>query len=223
MFYQDADPLGAILLTNYTITKAPEVNRKHTFKAVKYGQRTYMFQAESEADMNRWANAMSCAATANTKVISNEYIEPCIMRPTISTTIPFFQTYYRPQRSWGKVIFSQASVILFTGRVCLSACWDTTPRTGTPGDQAGTPLGPGRHPSGTRQAPPDQASPRPSTPPKDQSGTPPTRQVPPPPSRAYWEIRSTSGRYASYWNALLFTGILVWHFSTISSFTALRK
>ena len=40
---------------------------------------------------------------------------------------------YLPQRSWGKVIFSQASVILFTGicdsvhrgRVCLSACWDT--------------------------------------------------------------------------------------------------
>ena len=37
--------------------------------------------------------------------------------------------YYRPQRSWGKVIFSQASMILFTGGVCLSACWDTTPRT----------------------------------------------------------------------------------------------
>ena len=36
---------------------------------------------------------------------------------------------YRPQRSWGKVIFSQACVILFTGGggVCLSACWDTTP------------------------------------------------------------------------------------------------
>ena len=32
---------------------------------------------------------------------------------------------YRPQRSWGKVIFSQVSVILFTGGVCLSACWNT--------------------------------------------------------------------------------------------------
>ena len=31
--------------------------------------------------------------------------------------------YYRPQRSWGKVIFSQASVILFTGGVCaIPAC-----------------------------------------------------------------------------------------------------
>ena len=27
--------------------------------------------------------------------------------------------YYRPQRSWGKVIFSQASVILLTGGGCL--------------------------------------------------------------------------------------------------------
>ena len=36
--------------------------------------------------------------------------------------------FYRPQRSCGKVIFSQASVILFTGGGCLpSACWDTHP------------------------------------------------------------------------------------------------
>ena len=27
------------------------------------------------------------------------------------------RTFYRPQRSWGKVIFSQASVILLTGGV----------------------------------------------------------------------------------------------------------
>ena len=32
--------------------------------------------------------------------------------PHISVSIPHF---YRPQRSWGKVIFSQASVILLTG------------------------------------------------------------------------------------------------------------
>ena len=64
------------------------------------------------------------------------------------------------------------------GRVCLSACWDTIPLppgAGTPPPGAGTPLS--RHP-------PDQAS---------------------PPSRAYWEIQSTSGRYASYWNAILLT------------------
>ena len=35
------------------------------------------------------------------------------------------------------------------------------------------------------------------------AGTPP-RQVHPPGSSACWEIRATSGRYASYWNAFLF-------------------
>ena len=40
---------------------------------------------------------------------------------------------YRPQRSWAKVMFLQASVILLTGGVCLSACWDThLPRADTP-------------------------------------------------------------------------------------------
>ena len=35
--------------------------------------------------------------------------------------VTFFQNvyFYHPQRSWGKVIFSQASVILLTGGVCL--------------------------------------------------------------------------------------------------------
>ena len=81
-----------------------------------------------------------------------------------------------------------------------------TPLAGTP--PAGTP--PGRY---TPRSPP------PGTPPV---GTPPPRQVRPsgrytpdrytppgqvphhPGSSACWEIRATSGRYASYWNAFLF-------------------
>jgi hypothetical protein len=63
----DKDPLGAILLHNYTITKAPEINRKHVFKATKYGQRTYYFQSDTDEDMNRWASAMSSAAMATAK------------------------------------------------------------------------------------------------------------------------------------------------------------
>ena len=65
------------------------------------------------------------------------------------------------------------SVILFTGAVCLSACWDTTPRdqahtlpgpsTSTPQDQAHTPETrhprPGRHPPGTRHTPWDGTHP----------------------------------------------------------------
>ena len=71
--------------------------------------------------------------------------------------------YYRPQRSWAKVMFLQASVILSTGGgVCLSACWDASP----PGPET----------------PPRDQRPThsPSTPP-DQADTPPTRQTPPGP------------------------------------------
>ena len=92
---------------------------------------------------------------------------------------------YRPQRSCGQGnVFT--GVCLSTGGegVCLSACWDVMP----PPDQAYTPPGPGR-------------------PPLDQADPPWTRQTPPdqtdPPREADSSIRSTSGRYASYWNAFL--------------------
>ena len=44
--------------------------------------------------------------------------------------------YYRPQRSCGKVMFSQESVILFTGGGCIPACTGTDTSRQTP---------PGRH------------------------------------------------------------------------------
>ena len=60
---------------------------------------------------------------------------PCNMFSWVTVNImmnykcTFNLSYYRPQRSCGKVKFSQASVILFTdggeGVVCLSACWYT--------------------------------------------------------------------------------------------------
>ena len=97
---------------------------------------------------------------------------------------------YRPQRSWAKVIFSQACVCPQGGRgVCLGACWDTYPpgsrhppeQTHTPLG-ADTPLGPlwCRHP------------PRAGTPPGG-PGTPPEQT---PPREADSSTRSTSGRYA---------------------------
>ena len=100
-------------------------------------------------------------------------------------------------------------ICLSTGGVCLSACWDIPPPT--PGAEEQTPPWtrqtprPGRHPPRSRH-PPDQADPpRPGTP---QEQTPWTRQNPPRPGKPpSWEadfsIRSTSGRYASYWNAFL--------------------
>ena len=66
-------------------------------------------------------------------------------------------SFYRPQRSWVKVIFSQASVILITGggSASVHAGIPLTPlplgpgrppRLGRPQDQADTLARPGRHP-----------------------------------------------------------------------------
>ena len=66
------------------------------------------------------------------------------------------------------------------------------------------------HPPGTRYTPWDQVHshpPRPGTPPGTRYTTP--DQVHPQ-SSACWEIRATSGRYASYWNAFLFLSIFTY-------------
>ena len=84
-----------------------------------------------------------------------------------------------------RLYFHRVCDSVHRGGVCLSVCWDTTPPDQEPSRTRHPPLGPG--------TPWDQAPPRP---------TPPD-QAPPPRSTAYWEIRSTSGRYASYCNAIL--------------------
>ena len=63
--------------------------------------------------------------------------------------------YYRPLRSWGKVIFSQASVILLTGGGGLPQCmlgYHPTPRTR---DQVPPPRS---RPPGSRHTPPPAQS-----------------------------------------------------------------
>ena len=133
----------------------------------------------------------------------------------------FHLSCYRPQRSWGKVMFLQVCVILFTGGVpdqVLPPGTRYTPQDQVP-PQPGTPPGT-RYPPGpgtppwarhthtpqTRYTPHDQVHPPGSgTPPGP--GTPPWDQVNPPGTRyppGTREIRSTRGRYASYWNAVLF-------------------
>ena len=65
----------------------------------------------------------------------------------------------------------------------------------------------GCHPPPRADTPPPLAAdtPRQQTPPRADT---PREQTPPPPSRACWEIWSMSGRYTSYWNAiLLFKGL----------------
>ncbi|XP_064653194.1 uncharacterized protein LOC135503498 isoform X2 [Lineus longissimus] len=58
----EKDPIGAIVLLNYSIIKVSDsgiMGRKHAFKAVKYGAKSYYFAAESEHEMLNWANALN--------------------------------------------------------------------------------------------------------------------------------------------------------------------
>ena len=98
-------------------------------------------------------------------------------------------------------MFLQASVILLTGGVCLSACWDT-PWSRPPSE---------RTPPQNRH-PPEQTSPPPSR--ADIPGADiPQEQTPPgaeTPREVDSGIQSTSARYASYWNAFLFIFVVLW-------------
>ena len=77
--------------------------------------------------------------------------------------------FYRPQRSWAKVMFLQVCVCPQGERVSASV------HAGMP-----DPPGPGRHPPPDQaDTPPDQADPHP-----DQADTPQTRQTPPLPPKS---------------------------------------
>ena len=112
-----------------------------------------------------------------------------------------YPNLYRPQQSWAKVMFLQASVILSTGG-CLPQCMleYTTPEQTHPPEQT-----PPRADTPWEQTPPRSRHPREQTPPPPRADTFPREQTPPHPREADSCIRSTSGRYASYWNAFLLT------------------
>ena len=76
---------------------------------------------------------------------------------------PFQWTCYRPQRSWGKVMFSQACVILFTGGVSASVHAGIPPPLGADTSRADTPW--------------EQTPPREQTPPSMLGDTVNTRAV----------------------------------------------
>ena len=116
-------------------------------------------------------------------------------------------------------MFLQASVILLTGGR----------RYLPPGT---------RHPPQSRppvsRHPPEQTPPRADTPPgsrpphpREQTlPTPGSRHPPqsrPPPQRACCEIRSTRGQYASYWNAILLSILLVSYVFTLKLILKLNK
>ena len=113
----------------------------------------------------------------------------------------YWTHFCRPQRSWAKVMFLQVCVILFTGGVSASvhAGIPHPPGADTPWEQ--TPHW-SRHPPRTKYTPPGLSTP-PGTKytPHGTKYTPMGLSTIPP--EADSGIRSTSGRYASYWNAFL--------------------
>ena len=114
--------------------------------------------------------------------------------------------------------------------VCLSACWDATPPLGSrhpPG--ADTPPGSNHHPPWEQTPPPGADTPMKQTPLPGSRHAPEQTHTPgadPPQHRACWEIWSTRGQYASYWNAILFRSLLMtiltdwlmdgWHLAEIN-------
>ena len=117
--------------------------------------------------------------------------EACRLSTFSVTIMKCFGLISARKRSCGKVMFLQLSVILFTAGGVPAPPWAGTPLL------AGTP--PGQvHPLG-RYTSPGQVR-------------PPSRYTP---LAMHTGIRSTSGRYASYWNAfLLGVGKLAWKIST---------
>ena len=118
--------------------------------------------------------------------------------------------HYGPQRSWGKVMFLHVCVIVFTrGGLSASVHAGIPP---SPSKETPTPP--------ARQTPPWQGDP-PTGKETPRQGDPPGKDTPhwqgdpyptgkettpgkeTPRRNACWEIRSTSGRYASYWNVIL--------------------
>ena len=97
-------------------------------------------------------------------------------------------------------VFTGVCDSVHRGGVCLSACCDATPPPEADTPRPGAP--PRNRPPGSRHPPGPGTPPRSRHPPEQ---TPPTLPGPgTAPRRACWEIRSTRGRSASYWNAILF-------------------
>ena len=97
-------------------------------------------------------------------------------------------------------MFLHVSVILFTGGSAPLYAEIHPPS----GPEAGTPLPPDQR-QAQRPPPRDQAAPQEQTPLTPRADTTPTTPAGADTPSACWEIWATSGRYASYWNAILFS------------------
>ncbi|BFZ21225.1 hypothetical protein BsWGS_24264 [Bradybaena similaris] len=64
---QETDPLGAVPLGGYTISRHTETSKDFCFKAEKYGGRTYYFVADNRDQMTEWVGALTEAAARSKK------------------------------------------------------------------------------------------------------------------------------------------------------------
>ena len=124
--------------------------------------------------------------------------------------------YHEPTVTKGRIAFLLAATKLGQGNIFTSVCQEFCPQGGgcLPQCMLGYTSPQSRPPLGadtpqTRQTPPRI---RQTPHPPDQADTPP-RPGRHPPREAYSSIRSTSGRYASYWNAFLFTIVFLYLFT----------
>ena len=141
---------------------------------------------------------------SNIKMMMTSYLEAgpvCV--PQVKHGNIFSLTFITARkRSLRRLCFYTClSVILFMGgSATVQAGIADPPWPHLPGsDPPGPDTPPGAHPPRSRlpqsRPPPEQTPPRAEPPPPEQTL---------PRSSASWEIRPTSGRYASYWNAYLF-------------------
>ncbi|KAK3087820.1 hypothetical protein FSP39_011044 [Pinctada imbricata] len=68
---QDQDPLGALPLLNYLVSRHIDSNKENCFKAEKFGARTYFFMTDTREEMARWVSALNEAATKAKKKRDN--------------------------------------------------------------------------------------------------------------------------------------------------------
>ncbi|XP_041466480.1 protein piccolo-like [Lytechinus variegatus] len=69
-YYKTEDdilPQGAIVLQNYTVTKARDAGKQFSFKLTKEGARTYVFYTSNEEERSSWGKAINDAANPNHK------------------------------------------------------------------------------------------------------------------------------------------------------------
>ncbi|GAB6030194.1 hypothetical protein CHUAL_005870 [Chamberlinius hualienensis] len=56
---QSKEPLGAVMLLNYSVSRALDVGRPFAFRLTKFGSASYCFAADDEENMNRWASLIN--------------------------------------------------------------------------------------------------------------------------------------------------------------------